>query len=85
MATFWVSFATDEKFLGVAIVDMAPDAYGEFSAMDVIGETIRLRCNPGYGSVQVQRIPDGEIPISFKNRLLTKDEAERLNAVRLIN
>ena len=85
MATFWVSFATDEKFLGVAIVDMALDAHGEFNAMDVIGETIRLRCNPGHGSVLVQNIPDGEIPISFKNRLLGKDEAERLNAVRPIN
>jgi hypothetical protein len=86
MATFWVSFATEEKFLGVAIVDMDLDEHGEFSAMDVIKETIRLRCNPGDGSVQVQKIPDSDvIPISFKNRLLRKDEAERLNEGYIIH
>jgi hypothetical protein len=77
MATFWVSFATEEKFLGVAIIDVDDETP---TAEDVVRETIRLGCNPGDGAVQAQRIPDGKIPDSFKNRLLGKDEVAHLNA-----
>lgn len=77
-STFWVSFATEEKFLGVAIIDM-DDATATAEA--VIEETIRLGCNPGDGSVQVQRIPASErIPDRFKNRLLDRDEVAHLSA-----
>ena len=35
MASFWVSFATDQKFLGVAIVDVAET---EPEAVEVVEE-----------------------------------------------
>ena len=76
MTTYWVSFATDNEFLGVAIIDMDAE---KPSAIDIVEKTIDLGCNPGDGSVQAQRIPD-EIPERFKNRLLTKDEVALLNA-----
>jgi hypothetical protein len=79
MATYWVSFATEEKFLGVAVVEL-PDNEDDHkhSAVEVVKETIARGCNPGYGSVQVQRIPDDDIPDSFKNRLLEDDECKYL-------
>lgn len=78
MAMFWVSFATEEKFLGVAIIDMDDE---DPAAEDVVRETIRLGCNPGDGAVQVQKIPArAAIPDGFKNRLLGKDEVAHLNA-----
>jgi hypothetical protein len=82
MATFWVSFATEEEFLGVAIIDMDDDegATDRERAERVIRRTIELGCNPGDGSVQAQRIPDDKIPDSFKNRLLGQDEVDHLNA-----
>ena len=76
MATYWVSFATDDEFLGVTIIDMDDE---EPTAMNVVKKTIELGCNPGDGGIQVQRIPD-EIPERFKNRLLTQDEVALLNA-----
>jgi hypothetical protein len=82
MATFWVSFATDEKFLGVAIVDMDND---DADIRDVVEKTIALGCNPGDGSVQAQKIPGSKIPRWFKNRLLTKEEVGHLNAGGYIN
>jgi hypothetical protein len=45
----------------------------------IVRKTIELGCNPGDGGVQIQRIPD-EIPGRFKNRLLTEDEIDLLNA-----
>jgi hypothetical protein len=46
---------------------------------EIIRKTIRLGCNPGNGSVQIQTLPKDEIPERFKNRLLTADEADLLN------
>lgn len=87
MATFWVSFSTEEKFLGVAIVDFDDSTYDRDNLGDrrdlaeaVIRKTIELGCNPGDGSVQTQRIPGDKIPDSFKNRLLAQDEVDHLNA-----
>jgi hypothetical protein len=73
MATFWVSFATDVVFLGVAIVDEDDDA----DAVTIVAKTIDLGCNPGDGSVLIQKL-SREIPESYKNRLLMADEAELL-------
>ena len=84
MATFWVSFATDEEFLGVAIVDVDVET-ASGNTEEIVRETIRLGCNPGHGSVQIQKIPDSEIPSSFKNRLLDKDEAGRLMHADYLN
>jgi hypothetical protein len=87
MATFWVSFATEEKFLGVAIVDFDDSTYDREDPNDrqelvaaVIRKTIELGCNPGDGSVQSQKIPGDKIPDSFRNRLLGQDEVDHLNA-----
>ncbi len=72
MQTYWVSFATADKFLGVAIVDAGNDA----DAIAIINKTIELGCNPGDGSIRIQEIPpDSRIPSAYKNRLLTADEA----------
>jgi hypothetical protein len=78
MATYWMSFATDEKFLGVAIVDVPDDEDADI--FRVVDETIARGCNPRAGGVQMHRIPADEIPDSFKNRLLGQDEVEYLNA-----
>jgi hypothetical protein len=80
MATFWVSFANDDEFLGVAIVDHDDaDSDSATIVQTIVRKTIELGCNPGDGGVQIQRIPD-EIPERFKNRLLTEDEIDLLNA-----
>jgi hypothetical protein len=76
--TYWVSFATGEKFLGVAIVDVGEGA----DYNDILVETVVRGCNPGDGAVRMTRIPAdkaADIPASFKNRLLGQDEVEELN------
>jgi hypothetical protein len=73
MATYWVSFATEEMFLGAAIIDMDDE---DADTEDVVKETIVRRCNPGTGSVRVTRIKSDAVPDSFKNRLLGPDEAK---------
>jgi hypothetical protein len=86
MATYWVSFSTEEKFLGVAIIDFDDNTYDRSDPGDrqdlaeaVIRKTIELGCNPGDGSVQAQRISGDKIPVRFKNRLLTQDDVDYLN------
>lgn len=76
MSTYWISFATE---FGVAIVD-DDDAS---DAVTIVRRTIELGCNPGSGSVQIQKLLNDEIPERYKNRLLTKDEVELLNAGRV--
>jgi hypothetical protein len=81
MTTYWVSFATKEKFVGVAIVDVDVDDK-EFSdaemATAIIEETIRRGCNGGpHTSVRMMKLPaNRHIPDSLKNRLLSKDEID---------
>jgi hypothetical protein len=82
MATFWLSFATDEKFLGVAIIDLDNE---QAHVAEIIKETIARGCNPGDGSMEVKIIPARKIPDRFKNRLLGKDEVEHLNAGGFLN
>jgi len=82
MTTYWVSFATHEKFLGVAIVDLDNE---HADASDIIKEIIARGCNPGDGSMQAQIIPARDIPDRFKNRLLGKDEIEHLNTGGFLN
>jgi hypothetical protein len=75
--TYWLSFADDDGFLGVAIVDGDDGA----SIMTMVDKTIELGCNPGRGSVQMCTIPPSDvIHAHYKNRLLTRDEVERLNS-----
>jgi len=77
MTTYLVQFATDRKFLGVAIVDLEEDA----DIYEVIDETIARGCNPGDGSVAVMTLkPDVRIPDCFKNRLLGEEEAQRMTS-----
>jgi hypothetical protein len=76
MATFWVSFADEDEFLGAAIVDADCDTY---DVETIIREIIDLGCNPpGECRAQIQRIPG--FPERFKNRLLTKDDIDLLIA-----
>ena len=53
MVTYWVSFATDEAFLGVTIVDMEED---DADIVSVVKKTIEVGANPGDGSVQMQKL-----------------------------
>jgi hypothetical protein len=44
-------------------------------------KTTELGCNPGPDHVvQMQQVRTDEIPERYKNRLLTKDEVDTLNA-----
>lgn len=78
MNWWWLSFCDARlpkglQFLGVALVEVA-------SMDQVVPEAWRLGINPG-GEVQFLQLPSGvEPPPEFRNRLLTKAEAERLDA-----
>jgi hypothetical protein len=81
--TYWVSFATEESFQGVAVIDVDDKGLSNDEILTkVIFETIERGCNGGPDtSVQMQRIPAAAMPIPerFKNRLLTADEVAYLN------
>lgn len=70
MRLFYLSFA-DEKFLGAAIVE----AHGVMHAIELAWS---LGINPG-GEVASCPVPKGlSIPDSAKNRLLSREEVEKL-------
>ena len=72
MATFWVVFA---KCVGVVVVD------GDSNVETIMQKTTELGCNPGPDHVvQMQQVRTDEIPGRYKNRLLTKDQVDTLNA-----
>ena len=51
LRTFWLSFATENEFVGVAIVDLCKDEIGtEKPIFAAISKTIRLKINPGPGT-----------------------------------
>ena len=65
---WWLSFADDDGFLGVAVVT-------GFGLADAVSTAHRLGINPG-GSVQIIELaPEYVPPESYRNRLLTKEEA----------
>jgi len=72
--TYWLSFAADQEdgFLGVAVVD----------ADDFIGAVVTAHAkgiNPG-GEVLGFDLPDtASIPEHFKNRLLSREDADAAN------
>jgi hypothetical protein len=76
---FWFSFADGtlpegSQFLGCAVVE-APDFHSAVMTTWILG------CNPG-GEVKAQEIPDQlmpAIPLSDRNRLLTRVDAARLD------
>ncbi|PWT92062.1 MAG: hypothetical protein C5B54_04165 [Acidobacteria bacterium] len=85
MNTYWVSFATEEKFLGGCYVDVDIDDDDDDGdiGIKIIQATIQHHCNPDPDS-SVRMLPvNQQIPDSFKNRLLSKEEAEK--AVNSIN
>lgn len=71
---WWLSFATPEKFLGVAVV-RAPDM------VSAVRKTARQRYNPG-GEVGGWPVREefglGDPPARFVGRLLDKDAAAEL-------
>ncbi len=72
--TWWLSFADETGFLGVAIVR----ARGVFDAIGVCRER---RCGTeGRGEVRADPVPEGEIDESWYFRLLTAYEVDQLNA-----
>jgi hypothetical protein len=72
--THWMSFADDKAFYGVAVVD----GDVEVCVMNMLRNPIALGCHPGRGGILMQKLPLGLIPEHNKNRVLSKDEAERL-------
>ncbi len=68
---FYLSFADDKGFLGAAIVETC----GEMHAIE-LAHTLGI--NPG-GEVMVFEVPEGApLPEAAKNRLLSKNELDRL-------
>jgi hypothetical protein len=73
---FWLSFVDNDmpagaRFLGVAIVD------GD-DAIDAVRESRLMGINPG-GEVLIASVPEALIPRNFWNRLLNRQEAQRLS------
>jgi hypothetical protein len=77
--THWLSFADDGAFYGVVVVD----GDVEVCVANMRRKTIGLGCHPGHGGISMQKLQLGLIPKRYKNRLLSKDEAERLLQERL--
>lgn len=72
---WWLSFAASnpDRFLGVAIVRAS-------SPVGAVGRAALLGINPG-GQVSGYKLPEGiEPPAAATDRLLSKEEAEALNA-----
>ena len=75
MTTFWLSFndpnaPANERFLGVAIIDMDESEY-ELRPLEIVSHARKLGINPG-GSVAISEVDS--IPQQYKNQLLTDDE-----------
>lgn len=75
--TWWISFAHEDRPSRLAVI--------RTEATDVMGavvETIRRGCNPGSDyHVLAVRVPANAVPIpsEWLDRLLTREEAERLD------
>jgi hypothetical protein len=74
VSLFWLSFCDDERpkgsqFLGVAIV------HG-IDPIDAVGAAWALGINPG-GQVAVAEVV--EVPVRFRGRLLSREEAGAVN------
>lgn len=70
---WWLSFATDTEFLGVAIVEADAE-----NIIDAAIQAIKLGCVPGKNA-EVAGTPANDgvlIPDEYKNRLLTYDELQ---------
>lgn len=79
--TFWLSFADENQFAGVVIVDLDAEEIGaERPFFAAIRKSIKLKINPGPDySVQGHELPPNEISEQFKNRLLAQADVELLN------
>lgn len=67
---WWLSFAEESGFLGVVVIQ----GYG---IVDAVSRSHALGVNPG-GEVQGWLLPEHVPPAEFRNRLLSKAEAEGL-------
>ena len=72
MNWYWISFADEDAFLGVAVVDAADEK-------GAIEKTHELKINPG-GEALILLLQKAHVPpASHSNRLLTKAETEQLS------
>jgi hypothetical protein len=81
--TYWLSFANEDEFGGVVIVDLSDIEIGSRSWIEAaVRKTTDLGVNPGTKySVRGQRLrPPDAIPDHFKNRLLSEAEVDMLNS-----
>jgi hypothetical protein len=72
MSTYWISFTCEGESLGACIVDA--DDYADHAT--IAQKAIDLGCFSGRGEIQVRKIYSEDVPKSFRNRLLTPDEAD---------
>ena len=81
--TFWLSFANEERFGGVVIVDMQEDELKGFDEgsriVPVTAKTIKLGINPGgeYDVLMYAVPPSRHIPEHYKHRILDHAEADK--------
>jgi len=80
--TVWLSFADENRFRGVTIVDVTKSEINREGGkwiMAAIEKTIALGINPGPDtSVLGRKIPqEDNIPETLKNRLLNEAEANK--------
>ncbi len=68
---FWLSFVGDEGFRGVVIMRGRSD-------IDCIRRSHALGINPGGQVLSCEMLPEFEPPAKATNKLLTKEDLERL-------
>ncbi len=76
MTWWYLSFASDEKFLGGCVVEIL--ATGTPGIIDAVREAHRKGCNPG-GAVRGGALkPDVPLPrAEWRNRLMSKEDIDR--------
>jgi hypothetical protein len=81
LKTFWLSFANENEFGGVVVVDVRKDEISAQRAFfAAIEKSIRLKINPGPDyDVHGHEIPPDVISQQFKHRLLSRAEVDLLN------
>lgn len=75
----WLSFADEDRFLGLAVVEVQRSAHSKVWMFRAIRRAWDMGINPGGEVVAFDVTASiSEIPESLRNRLLSKGEAEEI-------